>query len=156
MEHDISVEAFHPEAMSEASSLDNHFMRSPYPTLHICYHGLREEGTALHPAVNRKDRAESSTKRRKRVAKSGLRGRKSRSSGVRTTTGVARRAVVQAGSGPPSKAADGPAGEAARPSVSGGADEKEAKASSSSSSSSPSASASALPSASSTKGEESE
>lgn len=51
MEHDISVEAFHPETVSDASPLDHHFRRSPYPTLHICYHGVREKDTALHPAV---------------------------------------------------------------------------------------------------------
>ncbi|CAB1116868.1 unnamed protein product [Ectocarpus sp. CCAP 1310/34] len=51
MEHDISVEAFHPEAVSDASPLDHRFTRSPYPTLHVCYHGLREKGTALNPRV---------------------------------------------------------------------------------------------------------
>lgn len=49
MEHDISVEAFHPEAVSDSSPLDHRFTRSPFPTLHICYHGLRTRGTALHP-----------------------------------------------------------------------------------------------------------
>ncbi|CAN0089599.1 unnamed protein product [Ectocarpus sp. 4 AP-2014] len=51
MEHDISVEAFHPEAVSDASPLDHRFTRSPFPTLHVCYHGLREKGTALNPRV---------------------------------------------------------------------------------------------------------
>ncbi|CAM9280990.1 unnamed protein product [Ectocarpus fasciculatus] len=51
MEHDISVEAFHPEAVSEASPLDHRFTRSPFPTMHVCYHGLREKGTALNPRV---------------------------------------------------------------------------------------------------------
>lgn len=50
MEHDISVEAFHPEAVSEATPLDHRFTRSPFPTLHVCYHGLRSgKDTAHHP-----------------------------------------------------------------------------------------------------------
>ncbi|CBJ31484.1 expressed unknown protein [Ectocarpus siliculosus] len=64
MEHDISVEAFHPEAVSDASPLDHRFTRSPFPTLHVCYHGLREEGTALNPRV-----AAASERRRKKKKK---------------------------------------------------------------------------------------
>lgn len=53
MEHDISVEAFHPEAVSEATPLDHRFTRSPFPTLHVCYHGIRDSGNgdAAAPAV---------------------------------------------------------------------------------------------------------
>ncbi|CAN0434808.1 unnamed protein product [Laminaria digitata] len=61
MEHDISVEAFHPEAVSDASPLDHRFTRSPFPTLHICYHGLRTRGTALQPKARNSPAPVSST-----------------------------------------------------------------------------------------------
>ncbi|CAN0004632.1 unnamed protein product [Pylaiella littoralis] len=75
MRHDISVEAFHPEAVSEATSLDHRFTRSPFPTLHLCYHGLREKDTALHPRAGGRGKKRSASARagagsRKKLSKS--------------------------------------------------------------------------------------
>lgn len=65
MEHEISVEAFHPEAVSEKTPLDHRFTRSPFPTLHICYHGLRdEEKRAASVARARAGRRKRSRRRR--------------------------------------------------------------------------------------------
>eukprot|EP00752_Nemacystus_decipiens_P001639 g1594.t1 len=63
MEHDISVEAFHPEAVSEATPLDHRFTRSPFPTLHVCYHGLRGD-PAKHPLARGKKRVPAGPRRR--------------------------------------------------------------------------------------------
>lgn len=77
MEHDISVEAFHPEAVSEATPLDHRFTRSPYPTLHVCYHGIRDpdNGDTAAPAASaavrrsKKGRAAGSSASRKGSAR---------------------------------------------------------------------------------------
>lgn len=53
MEHDLSVEAFHPETVSDVSPLEHLFSRAPHPTLHVCYHGVRAQDTEFHPAVRR-------------------------------------------------------------------------------------------------------
>lgn len=111
MEHDISVEAFHPEAVSDASPLDHRFTRSPFPTLHVCYHGVREKGTALNPRVT--SAPERRRKKKKKPTSTGLGSLSSSSSSDATpsnsssSSGGGRRKTDQSGDG-------GGAGEAER------------------------------------------